>query len=410
MSDPRPRNILLITLGGAAGVVTETVWALINERHPPWIPDEIHLVTTTFGAACWRDATSQANRELAALFQYFNLAPVTPEILVPETEEGTPISDIRTEAENIAFANALTWRVMEIKARPNTRLHVSMAGGRKTMSSYSQAAVSYFAEEHDELSHILVEPATLEYSQDFFWPQQRQQEIDVSKRPPPPPPKIVRAASATITLVPSPFPRLRHYVKRIPFAKSNFDHWTLTERMQVKLDAAAALLTLDVASHTLVIGGAPVQLGIQEFALYRILATAVAEGWPGVGADGVGHNHKGWVLIKDLSDRRSLAHRKFFEFYRDCFEGAEDDDYESFTAKIESTLDEDGEEACRDYLAKRFSDLRNKIKRRLMEGVASYAHRRRVTPESKWTREVEAWRYGLALEPHEIEITPRSRD
>ena len=38
MTNSEKRNVLVITLGGAAGVVTETVWALLQERDPPWIP------------------------------------------------------------------------------------------------------------------------------------------------------------------------------------------------------------------------------------------------------------------------------------------------------------------------------------------------------------------------------------
>ena len=365
-------------------------------------PHEIHLITTTFGARDWREPGSRPNRELAALLAHFGCVPIAPLILVPQTGDGAPIGDIRTEEENIAFANALTWHIMQIKERPNTRLHVSMAGGRKTMSSYSQAAISYFAEEHDELTHILVDPPSLEYSPDFFWPRQAQQDIDVSKRPPPPPQQIVQASSARIAMVPSPFLKLHRHMKRIPFAKNNFDHWTLTERVQAKLDAAAAVVTLRAGDQTLVIDGAPVKLGIQEFALYRVLATAIVEAWPGVGPEGMGHNHKGWILIKDFTDRTSLAYRKFFDFYRDCFEGTEDDDYENFTEEIRRAFEQEGDATGRAYLADRFKSLRNKIKTKLAEGVASYVIRRRVTHDIRHVKKSR-------LAPRAAPGTPRDR-
>jgi CRISPR-associated protein (TIGR02584 family) len=398
------RNVLVITLGGAPGVVTETVYALLK-RTPPWVPQEIYLVTTSFGAKTWRDPESRPNRELAALFRHFGCAPIAPFLLVPETEDRVPIDDIRTEEENIAFANALTWHVMAIKERPNTRLHVSMAGGRKTMSSYSQAAVSYFAEEHDELTHILVDPPTLEYSSDFFWPCQEQQDIDVSKRPPPPPPETVKASSANIAMVPSPFLRLRDHMKRIPFARNNFDHWTLTERVQAKLDAYAAGITLRVAERILTVGGGQLQFGNQEFALYRVLAAAILESWPGTGPEGQGDNHVGWILIADFLDSRSKAFTKFFEFYRDCFDGDPDEPYHRFKNDIDRNL-ASGTAEGRDYVANRFKTLRNKIKERVLESVPSYAARRRVTPVSE-SAEPRGNKYGLPLEPYEIEIVPR---
>ncbi len=398
------RNVLVITLGGAPGVVTETAYALLK-RSPRWVPREIHLVTTTFGAKDWHDSDSRANRELAAVFEHFGIAPVRPRLLVPEMSASNPIADIRTEEQNIAFANALTWLIKEIKDRKDTRLHVSMAGGRKTMSSYSQAAISFFAEEDDELTHSLVEPSSLEYSPDFFWPKQQQQDIDVSKRPPPPPTKIIKASTAEITLVPSPFLRLRQHMKRIPFAKQNFDHWTLTERVQANLDAYT--VKLRVKEHTLIINGQLVKFGNQEFALYRVLATAIDESWRGVGPDGQGHNHAGWILIRDFLDSVSRPYRKFFEFYRDCFSGHPDEAYWRFKDDIERHLNFKTA-AGQDYVANRFKTLRNKIKQRLQAEIVSYSARRRVMPDSRFVKP-KGRSYGLALERHEIEIIPRLR-
>ena len=48
-------------------------------------------------------------------------------------------------------------------------LHVSIAGGRKTMGFYVGYALSLFARDQDRLSHVLV-PPSLESRQDFFYP------------------------------------------------------------------------------------------------------------------------------------------------------------------------------------------------------------------------------------------------
>jgi CRISPR-associated protein (TIGR02584 family) len=395
-------NVLVITLGGAPGVVTETAYALLS-RSPRWVPHEIHLVTTTFGAKDWSNPDSRANRELRAVFRHFDVAPVDPRLLVPEISAGNPIADIRTEEQNVAFANALTWLIKEIKERSNTRLHVSMAGGRKTMSSYSQAAVSFFAEANDELTHSLVEPSSLEYSPDFFWPQQQEQDINVSKRPPPSPPNIVKASTAEVTLVPSPFVRLRQHMRHIPFARQNFDHWTLTERVQANLDAYS--IEVRVEDGTLVVHEQQVKFGHQEFALYRVLAAAVAESWRGVGPEGQGDDHVGWVLIRDFLDPASRPHRRFFEFYRDCFSGHPDEAYWRFKNDIEVHLKLETA-GGQDYVAGRFTTLRNKIKQKLETGIGSYSVRRRVMPETRAIKP-KGRSYGVALEPHEIAIIPR---
>lgn len=405
MSKPERRNVLVVTLGGAPGVVTETVYALLD-RKPAWVPHEIHLVTTAFGANFWQDPNARIHRELKALFAHFRAPPVQPALVVPKTGSGQPIKDLRSEAETVAFANALTWLAMELKERENTWLHMSMAGGRKTMSSYAQAAMQYFAEEADQLTHTLVEPQSLEYHPDFYWPGQAQQQIDVGGNGAQ---HIVQAASAKIALVPSPFVRLRPHLKRIPFARNNFDHWTLRERMQARLDAYAPAVTLNVADCTVVVDGSTIEFGKQEFALYRLLATAMTGAWPGVGPEGQGANHTGWILIGDFLNPQSDALRAFFDSYKDCFEGAPDETYWGFKGDIEQNLGY-RTAAGRDYVANRFKTLRNRVKTKLVDGVASYAARRAVTPVSL-SAEPKGYKYGLQLEPHEIEIVPRaSRD
>ncbi len=404
MSEPDRKNVLVVTLGGAPGVVTETAFALLD-GNPSWVPHEIHLVTTAFGAKDWSDPASRPNRELAALFRHFGAPAAAVDLLIPKDERNGAIADIRTEEENVAFANALTWRVMEIKERKNVRLHMSMAGGRKTMSSYAQSAMQYFAEEADALTHTLVEPQSLEYHKDFFWPYQAQQEIVAGRDGAP---CVVRADTAKIALVPSPFVRLRAHIKRIPFAKNNFNHWTLTERTQARLDACAPAVTLTVADRTVTVDGAAIPFGEQQFALYRVLAAAIKEDWRGVGPDGQGDNHTGWILIADFQKRDSRALRRFFEYYRDCFPGDPGETYCSFTRAIDGAL-ASGTAGGLDYVADRFKSLRNDIKAKLAEGAPSYAARRGAVPRSE-SAEGKGNKYGLALEPHEIEIAPRARD
>ena len=49
-----PRRILLAVTGLTPQVVTETLYALAVERQPPFIPTEIHLLTTAEGAEAAR--------------------------------------------------------------------------------------------------------------------------------------------------------------------------------------------------------------------------------------------------------------------------------------------------------------------------------------------------------------------
>jgi hypothetical protein len=137
-----------------------------------------------------------------------------------------------------------------------------------------------------------------------------------------------------------------------------------------------------------------------------VLAAAIDESWCGVGPDGQGDNHAGWILIRDFLDPRSRPYRKFFEFCRDCFGSHPDEAYWRFKDDIERHLKLQTA-AGQDYVSNRFKTLRNKIKQRMEAELVSYSARRRVMPDSRPVKP-KGRSYGLALERYEIEFIPRN--
>lgn len=396
-----PRNVLVITLGGAPGVVTETIWWLMNRREPKWVPDAVHLVTTTLGAKDWSRADTEARRQLDVLMGTETHRKLVPEINVPEDRSGAMIADIRTEAENIAFATHLTRLIKRLSDDPETRLHVSMAGGRKTMSSYAHQAMTLCGRPGDELTHILVDPIELEYNRHFFWPGQEFQEIDIGR---PGVSKIILARDANISMVPSPFVKLRGHLKRIPLAQRDFDHWTLVDRIQDSVDQY--LIALKEKERTLIVGKERVRFEPQEYALFRVLVQALVQAWPGNGPKGAGDNHRGWIAVPDLRND-SAALKAFFDHYRSCFEGAEDAHFEAFQNDVQAAINSRTAQGL-DYVANRFKDIRRKIKERIEAELMTQAAQTRVLPQIKYQRanggRKHYWRLGLPFEAHKIEI------
>ena len=49
-SAPSPHRILLAVTGLTPQIVTETLYALACREADPWVPHEIHLITTATGA------------------------------------------------------------------------------------------------------------------------------------------------------------------------------------------------------------------------------------------------------------------------------------------------------------------------------------------------------------------------
>jgi len=113
------------------------------------------------------------------------------------------VGDLRTPGDNEAAADAITEQVRLLTADPEAALHVSLAGGRKTMGFYAGYALSLFGRSQDRLSHVLVSPP-FESHAEFYYPTPARRVIYTPEGRP------VDAAEARVVLAEIPFVRLRH--------------------------------------------------------------------------------------------------------------------------------------------------------------------------------------------------------
>jgi CRISPR-associated protein (TIGR02584 family) len=167
-------NILLAVTGLSPQVVTETVWALARED-PAWTPDAIQLLTTRAGRLA---AEAGLPRALERLGRHLGRPLPGPEIILIADPAGHAIDDIASCAGNTAAADAITAAIRIATADPSTRLHVSVAGGRKTQGCLAAMALVLFGRETDRLSHVLV-PDTLASRPDFWFPPEAMREDPV---------------------------------------------------------------------------------------------------------------------------------------------------------------------------------------------------------------------------------------
>ena len=74
-----------------------------------------------------------------------------------------------TAADSAAVADQILAFIRHLTADPTTRLHCSLAGGRKTLSVLLGFALQLFGRPQDTLLHVLVDEE-LEGHRDFFYP------------------------------------------------------------------------------------------------------------------------------------------------------------------------------------------------------------------------------------------------
>jgi len=165
------RKVMVCVSGMTPAVITETLFALVTQKN--FIPDAIHVITTNKGKG-------KIKRELLGSGGYFDafMKDYLPGKNV-QFDASTihligaaqaPLEDIITDDDNRAAADTIYGVLRSIKAEPNTQMHVSIAGGRKSMSFYMGHAFSLVADADDELSHVLVTAEFENPKLGFYYP------------------------------------------------------------------------------------------------------------------------------------------------------------------------------------------------------------------------------------------------
>lgn len=168
------KNILFLVTGMTPQIITETVWALACDprNNEKWIPDEVHVLST-------QDGLTQIKSRLFAdgIFNQFqidypqlsNIQFSDRELHVITNSENKLLTDLKTPDDNEDAANAICEKIREFTSDDQVTLHVSIAGGRKTMGFYAGYALSLYGRAQDRMSHVLVEEK-FESARNFFYP------------------------------------------------------------------------------------------------------------------------------------------------------------------------------------------------------------------------------------------------
>ncbi|HWP84870.1 MAG TPA: CRISPR-associated ring nuclease Csm6 [Terriglobia bacterium] len=255
-------------------VVTETVYALTQTMKPAFDPTEVRVLTTAEGAKRIRlTLLSDDPGWFHRLRRDYGLPEIKFDdrsIQVLKTTDGIPIADIRTEEENKRVADTLTETIRELTADPNCALHVSIAGGRKTMSFYAGYALSLFGRPQDRLSHVLVS-TPYEFNQQFYYPTPHSYVIYTH----PPESRPLDAREAEVRLAEIPFVRLRHGLDdRLLKGTATFSEAVAAAQRAL----LPPVLEIDLDGKCIHAGGQMVQLPPAQLAFLSWLARRAKQG------------------------------------------------------------------------------------------------------------------------------------
>lgn len=261
------RKILLSVVGLAPQVVTETLYGLVTSENP-FIPDEIHLITTAKGA---ERAKLLLLDESPGWFRRLLMDYGLPEIIFNENHihivrspNGSPLQDIRSAEDNELVADFISEKVRYFTEDSNCALHVSIAGGRKTMGFYLGYALSLYGRPQDRLSHVLVS-SSYESNPEFFYPTPNSCIIRARS----PGKQSLDTKQAKVVLAEIPFVRLRRDLStRITSKEFSFKETVEAAQRQ----ESKPKLVIGMEHKTIQVGDEEVHLAPAEFAFYTWMA------------------------------------------------------------------------------------------------------------------------------------------
>lgn len=272
--DPATRRILLAVTGLSPQIVTETLYALAVQAKPARVPHEVHLITTARGADNARlKLLSREPGWFHRLRQDYDLPEIAfsaAHIHVIERADGSPLDDIRDDADNQRAADFIADTVRRLTLRPETEIHASIAGGRKTMGFYLGYAMSLYGRAQDRLSHVLVS-APFESHPEFYYPTPTTRVITSLDRAQ----DALDCSQARVWLGDIPFVRLRDGLpRRLLEGEAAFSHVVaVANRAQ-----GAPRLIIDLSKATVWVDGEVLKLGKVDLALLLWLAQRAKSG------------------------------------------------------------------------------------------------------------------------------------
>ena len=363
-----PRRVLLAVCGLSPQIVTETLYALAALADHPFIPTEVHLVTTGEGARRAELALLSSDlgwfHKLQQDYELPGIAFDRDHIHIIRDQQGRVMEDIRTPEDNQATADCLTEYVRRFTADPHCALHVSIAGGRKTMGFYLGYALSLYGRAQDRLSHVLVS-SPFESSWDFFYPTPYSRVLQTSDG------RLADSSMAEITLAEIPFVSLRHGLPRALLqGEASFNDTVEAARLAL----APPRLHLNLRERTVQAAGKVFSLPPAEMALLAVFARQRKQGRAPLSAPKKGLPDADWA-------------QRYLQEYRAIV---------GDMADLDAT-----ERALRNGMdGEYFSQRKSKLDRRLKAALGPAAQAYRIQDGGTRPR-----RYELAIPPEQITLS-----
>lgn len=263
------QKILVAVTGMTPQIVTETVYALHKNHN--WLPEKIIVLTTLIGKQQIVAQLFGENGYFQRLRDDFRLPEIefNEQTIYVISENGQELDDIRSAEQNNVAADLIVRTIYDLCQDKHTELHISIAGGRKSMGFYVGYALSLFGRTQDKMSHVLVDE-NFEMERSFFYPTPNEQFINTKKG-------MLDASQAQVMLAEIPFVRMMQNQLQFAFDKEMTFSQAVKSTQQVLSGGAA--VQFNSKTCTVKIGDmTQFELPPAQFCIYAAMAKRTLNG------------------------------------------------------------------------------------------------------------------------------------
>lgn len=317
------RRILLVVIGMTPQIVTETLYKLAVKTEPAFIPTELHIITTQEGANSAKLALLGLNKDgwFYQLCQDYNLLEIRFDEscmhIIQDTESGRFINDNQSTEQNRIAADFITHKIYQFTQLENSALHVSLAGGRKTMSFYAGYALSLYGRMQDRLSHVLVSDP-FQSLKEFFYPRPVPERLEINN-------KYFNTADAQVILADIPFVRMRYLFAEVQLL-DNIGYQETVGKIQRLIQPPS--IRLFVSKNRIELNGCLIDLADADFSVYLWLCQRRKNQQPPLILDmdgdfvesylsvyvGIVGKHSGmYEKVEDIAEKIPVKQKKWFQ-------------------------------------------------------------------------------------------------
>lgn len=257
------KHILIAVAGTTPQIVTESIYAFKHQQNIE-IDNVLLLTTAAFHQHCVNALLfedEQGFNVIQRLQKDWQLSDIefNNDCILRMQSEDQEIKDVTTEKDVKAAAEFILRLIQQLTLDDENCLHVSLAGGRKTLSYYLGYAMSLYARRQDTLHHVFVDSAY--HHSEFYYPTPLAKMIYTEQG-------MVDASLAKVSLVSVPFIKLRGFLpksqleKALTFSESAHFYDMLNSPVQ---------LIVNIPGQSICCSGIEIKLSPANFAFYLML-------------------------------------------------------------------------------------------------------------------------------------------